>query len=157
MLRDDAAIIKWQNGRKLEDMDRRVTETERRERKKDRKCVFDLTIYYVLIYYCSQFYDPSLSLSVGFIQTEIQSQTWYAIQALFHWSKSKMRTINNSVDTINAAATAIVSAESRVQPNSVQVHTQARHSRFLCRCDFLVLFFFCFVLNIHFLFNILLP
>ncbi|OAY30355.1 uncharacterized protein LOC110599776 isoform X2 [Manihot esculenta] len=31
-----------------------------------------------------------------------------------------MRTLNNSVDTINAAATAIVSAESRVQPTVVQ-------------------------------------
>ncbi|KAF2315593.1 hypothetical protein GH714_040107 [Hevea brasiliensis] len=31
-----------------------------------------------------------------------------------------MRTVNNSFDTINAAATAIVSAESRVQPTTVQ-------------------------------------
>ena len=33
-------------------------------------------------------------------------------------SESKMR---NSVETVNAAATAIVTAESRVQPSSVQV------------------------------------
>lgn len=36
-------------------------------------------------------------------------------------SEPKMR---NSVETVNAAATAIVTAESRVQPSSVQVHLQ---------------------------------
>lgn len=32
-----------------------------------------------------------------------------------------MRNVDNSVETVNAAATAIVNAESRVQPSSVQV------------------------------------
>lgn len=34
-----------------------------------------------------------------------------------------MRSVNNSVETINAAATAIVSAESRVQQTTVQVYS----------------------------------
>lgn len=33
-----------------------------------------------------------------------------------------MRSVNNSVETINAAATAIITAESRVQPATVQVY-----------------------------------
>lgn len=33
-----------------------------------------------------------------------------------------MRSVNDSVETVNAAASAIVSAESRVQPTTVQVH-----------------------------------
>ncbi|EOY23267.1 Hydroxyproline-rich glycoprotein family protein isoform 2 [Theobroma cacao] len=33
-----------------------------------------------------------------------------------------MRSVNDSVETVNAAATAIVSADSRVQPTTVQVH-----------------------------------
>lgn len=34
-----------------------------------------------------------------------------------------MSSVPNSVETVNAAATAIVTAESRVQPTSVRVHT----------------------------------
>ena len=36
-----------------------------------------------------------------------------------------MSLVNNSVETVNAAATAIVSAESRVQPTSVQVSARS--------------------------------
>ncbi|GKV02520.1 hypothetical protein SLEP1_g14953 [Rubroshorea leprosula] len=46
-----------------------------------------------------------------------------ARSAPFHATKSKMmRTVNDSVETVNAAATAIISAESRVQPAVVQVN-----------------------------------
>lgn len=39
-----------------------------------------------------------------------------------------MRNVNNSVETVNAAATAIVTAESRVQPSSVQVISSSNFS-----------------------------
>ncbi|CAA7059551.1 unnamed protein product [Microthlaspi erraticum] len=41
-------------------------------------------------------------------------------------SESNMRNVNNSVETVNAAASAIVNAESRVQPSSVQKRRWAK-------------------------------
>lgn len=40
-----------------------------------------------------------------------------------HSKDSTMSSVHNSVETVNAAATAIVTAETRVQPSTVQVYT----------------------------------
>lgn len=57
-----------------------------------------------------------------------------------------MSSVHNSVETVNAAATAIVTAESRVQPSAVQVCVYIHSYKFsyiIC----VLLGFFCTSLN----------
>lgn len=55
----------------------------------------------------------------------------------------RMSGVNNSVETVNAAATAIVSAESRVQQIAVEVYPEIRRpSFFVFLIHFLSFFFF---------------
>lgn len=69
-----------------------------------------------------------------------------------------MRGVNHSVETVNAAAVAIVSAESRVQQVAVPVNPKLLlaiysvmislfNSFLLDRCDYLELVFFCFLFS----------